>query len=463
MHRILVANRGEIACRIIRAARALGKETVAVYSEADAGALHTTIADIALPLGPAPSAQSYLHTDRLLQAARAGGADSVHPGYGFLSESAEFAQAATDAGLTWIGPSSHSIAKMGDKDRARSLARACAVPVLSGSERIDAVDEAELAQVAARIGYPLLVKAVAGGGGIGMRRVDRPEQLLSSVAHAQAIALKTFGDGGVYLERFVPRARHIEIQVFGFGDGHAIHLFERDCSVQRRFQKVIEESPAPGLPAAVLQRMALAAVSLAQAQRYAGPGTVEFLVDVQSFEFFFLEMNTRIQVEHGVTEMLTHADLVQMQIRQAEGTLAPMSQSDVGRSGAVIECRIYAENPARRFLPSPGVLAALLLPAPTAGLRVDTGVREGDRISPYYDAMIAKLIVRADTREAAIRDMLGALAQTRVEGIHTNLAFLQAILGHARFRAGDLDTAFVDRELAQLVQEQDTPARSAAA
>ncbi len=452
MRRILIANRGEIACRIIRAAKALGVETVAVYSDADADSMHCQLADIAVHIGPAPAASSYLNVEAVLAAGKAHGAEGVHPGYGFLSENTAFAQAAEAAGMRWVGPSVESIENMGDKNRARDIAAACGVPVLPGSQRFENGQLDGLEEAAAQVGYPLLVKAAGGGGGIGMKCVDGPATLAATVTSTQALAQKAFNDGSIYLERYVARARHIEVQVFGFGDGTAIHLFERECSVQRRFQKIVEESPAPGLSSDVLERMTTAAVSLAASQRYSGAGTVEFILDADSGEFFFLEMNTRIQVEHGVTELVTGWDLVQAQIRLAAGTLAPVSQDSIHRQGAAIECRLYAENPVKHFMPSPGKLKAFSI-APMDGLRVDTGVREGDTISPYYDPMIAKLLTHGSTREEARVRMLASLAQTRVEGIKNNVVFLGNVMEHAAFQAGNVDTGFVAREMAKLIGE----------
>jgi len=448
---VLVANRGEIACRIIRACRAMGMHTVAVYSEADANALHKVLADIAAPIGPAPAAQSYLDTNKVLAAAIEHGADAVHPGYGFLSESSAFARAVQAAGLVWIGPDPRTIAAMGDKEQARRVAAESGVPVLPGSGCLDPeAPETWLAQARA-VGFPLLVKAVGGGGGIGMKRVDALAGLQPTVESAQALAAKAFGRRDVYLERYVERARHVEIQVFGDGEGGAVHLFERECSVQRRFQKIVEESPAPGLSPAVLERMANAAIALAAAQRYRGAGTVEFVVDARTEEFFFLEMNTRIQVEHAVTEMITGIDLVQWQIRLAAGTATPFAQQDIRRDGAAIECRLYAENPAKQFLPSPGRLTTLRLPAPSARLRIDTGVREGDAVTPYYDPMIAKLIAHGPDRASALRTMDAALREVRIEGIAHNAVFLRAVLAHDEFAAGRIDTGFVERERAALL------------
>jgi len=442
MQRILIANRGEIARRIIRSARALGIETVAVHSEADAGAAHVAEADHAVGIGPAPARESYLLADRLLAAAARTGADAIHPGYGFLSESARFAEAVRGAGLIWIGPEPEVLRDMGDKERARAIAQAAGVPIVPGSDRLAEGDD--LAAIGARVGFPLLVKAAAGGGGIGMRRVDAPEKLAEVVAATRSMAANAFGDGSVFLERFVPKARHVEIQVFGFGDGEAVHLYERDCSLQRRFQKVIEESPAPGLPPAVRARMAEAAVALARATRYSGAGTVEFIVDAESFDFFFLEMNTRIQVEHPVTEMVTGTDLVAMQIDFARGRLTGLAQQAMTTKGHAVECRLYAENPAKMFLPSPGPLTTFRLPDPDATLRIDAGYREGDAVTPHYDPMIAKIIAHGADRTAALDRAAKALRATRIEGIATNRDFLIACLTDPAFRAGEVYTGFID-------------------
>ncbi len=446
MKRVLIANRGEIACRIIRSCRALGLETVAVHSDADAGSLHVASADRAVSLGGAAPAESYLRADAVLAAARETGADAVHPGYGFLSESAEFAQAVERAGLVWVGPTPKSIEDMGDKVRARLLAKAAGVPVLPGSARFAPGDTAGLAEAALEVGFPLLVKAAAGGGGIGMRRVDRVEDLAAAVEGTQSMAQRAFGDGTVYLEHFVAEARHVEVQVFGFGDGHGVHVYERDCSIQRRFQKIVEESPAPGIPEAVRARLCAAAAMLCKQERYRGAGTVEFVLDAQSHAFYFLEMNTRIQVEHPVTEMVTGLDLVRMQLELAGGRpLAVRALDDVVRRGHAIECRIYAERPAKGFLPSTGVLSRFAMPDEDATLRIDTGVREGDRITHYYDPMIAKVIAHGADRHAAIERMLVALDAIAIEGVETNTAFLRRTIAHPAFRAGDVRTTFVDR------------------
>jgi 3-methylcrotonyl-CoA carboxylase alpha subunit len=446
MKRILIANRGEIACRIIRACKALGLTSIAVYSEADADALFVQMADVAEPIGPAPAAQSYLDAARILDAARKHSADAVHPGYGFLSENTAFARAAEAAGIRWIGPAPDSIDAMGDKERARAIAHAAGVPTLPGSPRFAAGELDGIEAAAAQVGYPLLVKATGGGGGIGMRQVDHPDQLLAAVAATQQLAAKAFHDGTIYLERLVARARHIEIQVFGHGDGTAVHLFERECSVQRRFQKIVEESPAPNLSQLLREQMTQAAVALAAHQSYRGPGTVEFIVDADRMEFFFLEMNTRIQVEHPVTEMVTGFDLVQAQIQLAAGNYARVAQADIPTQGTAIECRIYAENPAKNFLPSPGPLQIFRLPQDQAHVRIDTGVREGDRITPYYDPMIAKLIVWGDNRAVALDRMRVAIAASHIEGVRNNLSFLASVIAHADFQAGQVDTTWISRE-----------------
>lgn len=451
MKKVLIANRGEIACRIIRSCRNLGLATVAVFSDADTDALHVEMADEAVLIGPSPPRESYLVPALILAAAKSHGADAVHPGYGFLSENASFARTVQAAGLAWVGPAPETIDAMGDKERARLIAGAAGVPVLPGSRRFAPGDTADLLDAAHAVGYPLLVKAAAGGGGIGMRRVDGPETLAEVAAATQSMAERSFGDGTIYLERYIPLARHVEIQVFGFGNGKAVHLYERDCSLQRRFQKIIEESPAPGLPETVRHDMAQAAVRLCREQRYAGAGTIEFIVDADSFAFFFLEMNTRIQVEHPVTEEVTGVDLVALQMEQARGTLAPFAQDSIVTRGHAIECRLYAENPQRNFFPSPGTLTAFVLPEPVQGVRVDTGFRAGDTITPFYDPMIAKLITHGATRAEAIARMSQALSQIQVEGPKCNLGFLQQVMAHEAFTAGKVSTDFVERHKSALI------------
>jgi 3-methylcrotonyl-CoA carboxylase alpha subunit len=450
MRKVLIANRGEIACRIIKSCKRLGLQTVAVYSEADAGARHATDADEMVLIGGPRADESYLNAEKIIAAARQQGAEAIHPGYGFLAESAQFARAVEAAGMRWIGPSPQSIDDMGDKQRARAIAENAGVPVLPGSPRLTPGSAA--AAAAEGVGFPLLVKAAAGGGGIGMRRVDRPEDLDAAVEATQALAARAFGDGTVYLERLVPQARHVEVQVFGFGDGHAIHLYERECSIQRRFQKIIEETPPPRVSEPTLAAIRKAAVALAKAQNYAGAGTVEFLVDAETEHFYFLEMNTRIQVEHPVTEMVTGLDLVAMQVAQARGDSLPATtQDDVRSDGHAIECRVYAERPHKNFLPSIGVLSRLTLPVEGDGLRIDIGVREGDRVTQYYDPMIAKVVAHATDRDEAIDKLINALSNFHVEGIETNIVFLTRVLSHERFRGGFSTTGFVDTHRKELL------------
>ena len=452
MKKLLVANRGEIACRIFRSAKTLNLRSVAVYSDADADAVHVNNADEAVLIGPAKATESYLNVDRVLAAARDSQADAIHPGYGFLAENADFAQEVLDAGLIWVGPTPDQIRDMGDKERARGIAEAAGVPVLSGSPRFGLGQTDGLHEAGAGVGYPLLVKASAGGGGIGMRLVEQPDQLEKVVETTQAMAERSFGDGAVFLERYIAKARHIEIQVFGFGKGRAVHFFERECSIQRRFQKVIEEAPACDLPDGVRDRMTRAAVGLAESQSYEGAGTAEFIVDAATNEFFFLEMNTRIQVEHPVTEMTTNVDLVGLQIKLARGDdLSAVTQDTIERSGHAIECRLYAENPAKMFLPSPGTLDTLILPEPTDRVRVDTGVVQGDAVTPYYDPMLAKLICAADTRESALALMAKSLAATSIEGIANNVSFLEKVVMHSEFQNGNISTSFIDTYKAELL------------
>jgi 3-methylcrotonyl-CoA carboxylase alpha subunit len=451
MKKVLIANRGEIACRVIRACRSLGLMTVAVFSEADERALHAELADEAYPVGPAPARKSYLDQAAILKAAGRSGADAVHPGYGFLSESPTFARAVETAGMTWIGPRAKTIEDMGDKERARMLAKSAGVPVLPGSPRFAAGDAGGLAQSAEAVGYPLLVKAAGGGGGIGMRLVEGPERLGEVVEATQKQAERTFGDGTVYLERFVARARHVEVQVFGLGDGRVVTFPERDCSVQRRFQKVIEESPAPGLSPATREAMRKAAEALAVQERYRGAGTVEFVLDGDSEEFFFLEMNTRIQVEHPVTEMATGVDLVELQLRLAAGDgLGALADAHPAAQGHAIEARIYAERPEKGFLPSPGHLERCELPEQGHGLRIDGGIRQGDTITAHYDPMIAKLIAVGDDRQHAIERLRAGLAQCRISGVATNLDFLLNLLADEAYRKGGVSTRFVEENLRAL-------------
>jgi 3-methylcrotonyl-CoA carboxylase alpha subunit len=444
LKRVLIANRGEIACRVIAACRGLGMEAIAVYSDADRTARHVRLAGEAHHIGPSRVDKSYLNVEAVFEAARNAGADAIHPGYGLLSENAAFAEAVQRAGFVWIGPQPATIAAMGDKGRARAIAADAGVPVLPGSPRFAEATPDEIARHGEATGFPLLVKAAGGGGGIGMRRVDRSEDLAAVVEATGGMAARAFGDPTVYLERYVPTARHIEVQVFGFGDGRAVHLYERECSVQRRFQKVIEEGPSPAIDAATRDAMTAAAVALAAGQNYAGAGTVEFIFDDETGRFYFLEMNTRIQVEHAVTEMITGLDLVQMQLRLARGDdFSGFGQNQVGASGHAIELRVYAENPAKNYMPSPGKLSRVRYPSGD-GIRVDTGFEEGDEISPHYDPLIAKLIVRGEDRADAILRGRAMLGTTHVEGPATNLALLRAVLDHPAFVDGRTFTNFLD-------------------
>jgi acetyl-CoA carboxylase biotin carboxylase subunit len=437
---VLVANRGEIARRVIRACHDEGLEAVAVHSEVDAGAPFVAEADQAVPIGPGPAPRSYLDVAALLEAARRTGADAVHPGYGFLSESARFAAAVAAAGLTWVGPPAEVIAAMGDKVAARTAMRAAGVPVVPGTDSALDPDE-DIAAAAAAVGFPLMVKARAGGGGIGMQRVDDPTALERAVATARQRAAAAFGDGGVFLERFVDRPRHVEVQVLADAHGNAVHLGERECSVQRRHQKVIEESPSCALDAGLRERMAEAALRAVAAIGYRNAGTVEFLVDAAG-AFHFLEMNTRLQVEHPVTEMRTGVDIVRLQLRIAAGEPLGLTQDGVTFDGHAIEMRVYAEDP-YRMLPSPGTITAWREPS-GPGIRVDSGVVEGSVVSHLYDPLLAKLIVHAPTREAALDLALDAVDGFRVEGVRTNLALHRHVLTSAPFRAGDYTTALLE-------------------
>jgi 3-methylcrotonyl-CoA carboxylase alpha subunit len=442
--KILIANRGEIAVRIIRASRELDISTVAVFSEADRRSLHVRLADEAVEIGPAPARESYLRGERVIAVARATRAQAIHPGYGFLSENAAFADAVAEAGLVFIGPPASAIRAMGDKAAARATMEAAGVPVVRGWQGEES-DDAFLTERAKEIGYPVMVKAAAGGGGKGMRVVERPEEFLGAVAAARREAQAAFGDDRLILERYVSRAHHIEFQVLADNTGKALHLFERECSVQRRHQKIIEETPSPLLDPVLRERMGAAAAEAARAVGYRNAGTVEFIVDPLTREFFFLEMNTRLQVEHPITEEVLGLDLAQWQIRVAAGEPLPFEQGDLRQRGHAIECRLYAEDPANRFLPATGKLIRFVEPK-GPGIRVDTGVTTGDEVSVYYDPLIAKLIAHGEDREAAIRRMLAALRDTVLLGVTTNWRFLQDVLTHPAFAAGKIDTAWIDRE-----------------
>jgi 3-methylcrotonyl-CoA carboxylase alpha subunit len=446
---VLIANRGEIACRVIRTARRLGLRTIAVYSEADARALHVRMADEAHAIGPAPASQSYLVAEKIVAAAKAAGADCIHPGYGFLSENAAFAEACRAAGIVFVGPPPDAIRAMGLKDRAKALMEKAGVPVVPGYHG-DKQDAAFLKRKAYEIGYPVLIKAVAGGGGKGMRKVERHADFDAALEAAQREARSAFGDAHVLIEKYVNAPRHIEMQIFADGHGNAVHLNERDCSLQRRHQKVIEEAPAPGMDASLRARMGAAAVAAAQAVGYQGAGTVEFIADgaggLKDDGFWFMEMNTRLQVEHPVTEAVTGLDLVEWQFRVAAGERLPLKQDQVRLAGHAVEARLYAEDPERGFLPSTGRLVALRFPEDSS-VRIDSGVEAGDVVTPFYDPMIAKVIAHAPTRDAALDALATALEETVVAGPRSNAGFLAALARADGFRQGAFDTGFIDRNM----------------
>ncbi len=446
---LLIANRGEIACRIARTAKRLGIRVVAVYSDADKDALHVAMADEAVRIGEAPPRDSYLRADRILDAARATGADAVHPGYGFLSENAAFAQACADAGIAFVGPPAGAIQAMGSKSAAKALMEKANVPLVPGYHGEDQ-SERVLADAAGDIGYPVLIKASAGGGGKGMKIVEHASDFAAQLASAKREAASSFGDDRVLVEKYLTKPRHIEIQVFADSHGNCLHLNERDCSIQRRHQKVLEEAPAPGMTPERRAEMGAAAVAATQAVGYVGAGTVEFIAD-QSGTFFFMEMNTRLQVEHPVTEAITGLDLVEWQLRVAEGERLPLAQKDVPVIGHAIEARLYAEDPDKDFLPSVGLLQHLHLPETKGAVRVDTGVRSGDAISMHYDPMIAKLIVHGKDRAAALQQLRAALARCQALGPATNIAFLARVAAHPAYAAGEVDTGFIARHRAALL------------
>jgi acetyl-CoA carboxylase biotin carboxylase subunit len=438
---VLIANRGEIARRVIRGCRALGIRTVAVYSEADAGWPHVADADEAVLIGPAPARESYLDGARILDAARRTNTQAVHPGYGFLSENWRFAQACEAAGFIFVGPSWRVIQQMGDKVGARRLMVRAGVPVVPGSDGpVDSVEAAR--EVAARVGYPVMIKAAAGGGGIGMMKVKDEPALSAAFASAQRRAQSAFGAGALFVERYLEGARHVEVQVFGDATGHVLHLHERECSIQRRHQKLVEESPAPGLAGTLKARLTQAALAGARAVGYVNAGTMEFIV--RGDEFYFLEMNTRLQVEHPVTEEVTGLDLVQAQLRVAAGEPLPWTQGQVTQRGSSIECRIYAEDPAKGFMPSPGRVSRLVLPE-GPGVRVECGVAEGAEVSVHYDPLLAKVITSGPTRDDAIDRMGAALASFVVEGVKTVIPFHQRVMQSSLFRAGSVHTQMIEQ------------------
>jgi len=458
-NKILIANRGEIACRVIKTARRLGIRTVAVYSEADANARHVRLADEAVLLGPAAARESYLVAEKILDAARRTGAQAIHPGYGFLSENDDFAEACEKAGVVFIGPPASAIRAMGSKSAAKALMEKAAVPLTPGYHG-DNQEPAFLHKQADQIGYPVLIKASAGGGGKGMRLVEKGEDFLAALASCKREAASSFGDDKVLVEKYLTRPRHIEIQVFADTHGNCVYLFERDCSVQRRHQKVLEEAPAPGMSAARRAAMGQAAVEAAKAVGYVGAGTVEFIAN-QDGSFYFMEMNTRLQVEHPVTEMITGQDLVEWQLRVAAGERLPLAQEQLEIRGHALEARIYAEDADRGFLPSTGRLLRLQPPAESLNVRVDTGVEEGDEITPHYDPMVAKLIVWDENRDAALARMRQALADYRVVGVTTNVDFLSRLVACPAFAGADLDTGLIERQKGFLFPEAVEPPRLA--
>jgi len=447
---LLIANRGEIACRIMRTARSMGIRTVAVYSDADAKALHVRAADEAVHIGPSPARESYLVGEKLIAAAKATGAEAIHPGYGFLSENAAFAQAVIDAGLIWVGPKPASITAMGLKDAAKALMAAAGVPVTPGYMG-ENQDPAFLASQAAEIGYPVLIKAVAGGGGKGMRKVEAAADFADALASCQREALASFGNAHVLIEKYIQRPRHIEVQVFGDRQGNVVHLFERDCSLQRRHQKVIEEAPAPGMDESTREALCAAAVKAARAVDYVGAGTIEFIADasegLRADRIWFMEMNTRLQVEHPVTEEITGVDLVEWQLRVASGEPLPKRQDELSINGWAMEARLYAEDPAKGFLPSIGKLTYCRY----LGMRIEAAVYEGDEISPFYDPMIAKIIAHSPNREETLRDLQAQCAATDLWPVKTNAGFLAQLLARPEFVAGAVDTNFIAKHQDELV------------
>jgi 3-methylcrotonyl-CoA carboxylase alpha subunit len=459
LKKILIANRGEIAVRIIRTARRLGVATVAVVSDADRGAPFAAMADEAVPIGPGPAGESYLRIDKILAAAISTGADGIHPGYGFLAENADFAEAAGKAGIKFIGPSPSAMRKMGGKADAKAIATKAGVPVVPGYQGAEQ-DAKTLAKEGKRIGYPVMIKAVAGGGGRGMRLVEKEEDIASLLESAKREAEGAFGDGRVLIEKVIVKPRHIEVQVFGDSHGNVVHLFERDCSLQRRNQKVIEEAPAPGMSGELRAKICAAAVTCAKAVGYEGAGTVEFLVEggelSASAPWYFIEMNTRLQVEHPVTETITGLDLVEWQLRVASGEKLPLTQEQITLSGHAIEARLCAENPAKGFIPSTGRIAAFETPE-LEGVRVDSGVETDSEITPFYDSMIAKLIASGPDRATAIARLAQALEETVVAGPKTNASFLHALAVHPAFGSAKMDTGLIERELATLAPRGSDP------
>ena len=449
--KILIANRGEIACRVIKTAKRLGIKTVAVYSDADTNALHVDLADEAIRIGKAPSSQSYLLGETIIQAAKKTGAQAIHPGYGFLSENGDFAELCAENGVTFIGPPSSSIRAMGSKSAAKSIMEKAEVPLVPGYHGDDQ-DPALLKQAADEMGYPVLLKAVAGGGGKGMRQVWSGDEFNQGFEDARREALASFGNGDMLVEKYLTQPRHVEVQVFCDGHGNGVYLFERDCSVQRRHQKIIEEAPAPDISKELRQMMGETAVRAAQAIDYRGAGTVEFLLDVDG-SFYFMEMNTRLQVEHPVTELITGQDLVEWQLKVADNQPLPLEQEQLNIDGHAFEARIYAEDPSNDFLPTTGTLHTLITPEETNNVRIDTGVLQGDEVSPFYDPMIAKLVVWGEDRSAALRRLAKALREYRINGVTTNLSFLYDLATNEAFQNAELDTGFIEKHHAELFKQ----------
>ncbi|ORZ34038.1 3-methylcrotonoyl-CoA carboxylase subunit alpha [Catenaria anguillulae PL171] len=458
--KILIANRGEIACRVMRTAQRLGVKCVAVYSEADRNSLHVKLADEAYCIGPAPSADSYLRMDKIIDVAKRTGAQAIHPGYGFLSENATFATELANNDLVFIGPPASAIDAMGSKSESKKIMEAAGVPCVPGYHG-DNQDPKFLKEQCAKIGYPVLIKAIKGGGGKGMRIVETEADFDMMLESAQREAVKAFGDGRVLVEKYLETPRHVEVQVFADGFGEAVYLFERDCSVQRRHQKTIEEAPAPDLSEEVRRALGEKAVAAAKAVNYRGAGTVEFIMDANTKQFYFMEMNTRLQVEHPVTEMITGTDLVEWQLQVAAGNPLPKRQSDLRINGWSFEARIYAENPANQFLPDTGPLLHMSTPEPSASVRVETGVRQGDEVSVFYDPMIAKAVVHGKDRAAALAKLAACLDEYKIVGLHTNIEFLKNLARHPEFKAGNVETGFIPKYKDDLIVPYDRPAPEA--
>lgn len=451
IRKILISNRGEIACRVIRTARKLGVRSVAIYSDPDEKSLHTQMADEAFRIGPATSAQSYLRGSEIITIAKKAGCQAIHPGYGFLSESVEFAEECQEAGVIFMGPPSSAIRDMGIKSTSKAIMSAAGVPIINGYHGEDQ-SNTRLQNEADKIGYPLMIKAVRGGGGKGMRIAEKREDFISALNSARTESQKSFGDSSVLLERYVRSPRHVEVQIFADGYGNAVYLWERDCSVQRRHQKIIEEAPAPGLSNELRRELGEAAVRAAKAVGYIGAGTVEFILDKEDLSFHFMEMNTRLQVEHPITEMITGTDLVEWQLRIAAGEKLPLTQEQIQRKGHAFEARIYAENPIDGFLPAAGPLRYLNTPLPNESVRIETGVREGDEVTVHYDPMIAKLVVRGENRTQALNNLIARLGEYQIAGLETNVNFLISLASHPEFQLGNVHTGFISQHFDSLFQ-----------